>query len=677
MNAKRSLCIILLVAAAAFAQQQALTPEMVVGLKSAGNVTLDPTGRNVAYTVSAPRGVDEEPGGNYSELFVISASGPAGSERQFTRRPANVSSVQWSPDGKVIYFLSKRKEFNEQNQVYRIAVDGGEAQIVTRAGNGVRQFRLSPDGAWLAYTMTDAATDVEKKAVKIGDDERVVDRNFKHHRLYVQPVNESEAKALTGEMTVWEFEWSPESRHLVFQASPTPRTDDSYMFKKIYVIAREGQGMNGMPLTETKGKLGHMAWSPDGLQIAFLAGVDEADPTSGSIFVVPATGGAARNLTPDFEGTVNWTGWVNAATLAFIATEKSHTTFNILSPVVGMASLKRIISSGYGFNSASFSADGKTFAMAMSSFKHPSEVFAGKMVTGKTVRLTISNPELESLRLSGNEETSWTARDGLTITGLLMKPLDYQPGKNYPCLVYVHGGPESAVVEGWTTSYGQWGEMAAARGYVVFSPNYRGSTGRGVAYSKADHQDLAGKEFDDVIDGIDHLIAQGLVDGQRVGIGGGSYGGYFSAWAATKHSARFAAASMFAGIANWVSFTGTSDIPYENSMVHWNMPVFENMEKAWSRSPMAHIKNSQTALLITHGDKDDRVPIGQGWEIYTGMKMLGKNVEFVIYPREPHGLLERNHRLDFATRTLDWFDKYVKQENSTSPSVPVTPAPRP
>jgi dipeptidyl aminopeptidase/acylaminoacyl peptidase len=204
----------------------------------------------------------------------------------------------------------------------------------------------------------------------------------------------------------------------------------------------------------------------------------------------------------------------------------------------------------------------------------------------------------------------------------------------------------------------------------VFSPNYRGSTGRGVAYSKADHKDLGGKEFDDVIDGLDFLAQQGYVDLERVGIGGFSYGGYFSAWAATKHTERFKAASMGAGIANWVSFTGTSDIPQENSMVHWNLDVFKNMEKAWSRSPMAHVEKAQTALLISHGDKDDRVPISQGWEIYTAMKLLGKKVEFDIYPREAHGWAERNHQLLSIKRNLEWFDKYVKDAASATPRLP-------
>jgi len=641
--------VVLLLAFATPARQQTLTPELVVSLKIVSSVAVDPAGKNIAYLLTTPRGTDEEAGARYSELFVIAAAG--GAPKQFTYKPNNAGSPQWSPDGKWIFFTSRRKEIDEHNEVYRIPIDGGEAQLVTKSGNNVRQYKLSSDGKWIAYTMTDGATVPEKSDTKKGNDVQTVDKNFKHHRLYIQAVGSDEAKAIIGEMTVWEyFEWSPDGSQIVFQASATPKTDDSYMFKKIYLSATNGQASPKI-LTETKGKLGNMSWSPDGKQIAFLAGVDESDPTNGSIFVVAASGGTPKNLSENYDGTVNWVGWLDAATLIFSATERSHTALNTLAAMGG--ALKRIFDSGYGLSSVSTSANGKALAFAANTSKHPSEVFVCPLATKKITRLTNNNSELDNLHLSGAKEISWKAKDGLEITGLLMLPHDYQTGKKYPCVVQVHGGPESAYVEGWTTTYVTWSELLAARGYVVFSPNYRGSTGRGVAYSKADHKDLGGKEFDDVIAGLDYLAQQGYIDPERVGMGGFSYGGYFSAWAATRHTERFKAASMGAGIANWVSFTGTSDIPHENSMVHWNLDVFKNMEKAWSRSPLAYVEKSQTALLISHGDKDDRVPIGQGWEIYTAMKLLGKKVEFDIYPREAHGWAERNHQIFSIKRNLE------------------------
>jgi dipeptidyl aminopeptidase/acylaminoacyl peptidase len=225
-----------------------------------------------------------------------------------------------------------------------------------------------------------------------------------------------------------------------------------------------------------------------------------------------------------------------------------------------------------------------------------------------------------------------------------------------------HGGPEGADLNGWMANPGRWGQMLAGRGFVTFYPNYRGSIGRGVDFSKGDHRDLMGKEFEDMLAGIDHLIKEGMVDGSRVGVGGGSYGGYTSAWAATYRSERFKAAVAWMGISNWYSMTGTSDIFTENSTVHWNAIMYDNYELYLERSPIRHIKKANTPTLIVHGAVDPRVPIGQSQELYTALKWKGTPVEFVTYPREGHGVQEKAHQLDFMTRVLGWFEKYLKSD---------------
>jgi dipeptidyl aminopeptidase/acylaminoacyl peptidase len=190
-------------------------------------------------------------------------------------------------------------------------------------------------------------------------------------------------------------------------------------------------------------------------------------------------------------------------------------------------------------------------------------------------------------------------------------------------------------------------------------PNYRGSIGRGVEFSKGDHKDMGGKEFQDVLDGIDYLVDRALVDGDRVGIGGTSYGGYFSAWAATAHSDRFAAAIDNAGISNWISFTGTTDIPIEMCTVHWDLWVFDHADIAWERSPLAHIAEANTPLLICHGKADRRVHHEQALQLYTALKHKGVETKLVLYPRAGHGLRERAHRLDYMTRCIKWFDDHL------------------
>ncbi len=228
----------------------------------------------------------------------------------------------------------------------------------------------------------------------------------------------------------------------------------------------------------------------------------------------------------------------------------------------------------------------------------------------------------------------------------------------------MHGGPEGVSLDGWRTRAGYPVQLLAKAGYMVLEPNYRGSMGRGVAFSKADHDDLGGKEYEDVLKGIDTLIERGLVDGDRVGTGGWSYGGYFSAWAATRHSARFKASMVGAGLTNWIAFAGTTDIPHEMSLVHWNSYWFDEPELHWERSPLAHLDNAKTPTLIVHGERDVRVHPEQGMELYTALRLKGIPTSLVLYPREPHGLNERAHQIDFIERSIAWFEKYLGDETS-------------
>ncbi|MFQ6112990.1 MAG: alpha/beta fold hydrolase [bacterium] len=653
--------VLLLFWALVWAQKniQVLTPEIVLSLKQVSQVALDPNGEYAAYTLRVPRGEQDKPGSDYSELWLVSTQG--GEPRQFTFAPASASSPQWSPDGKNIAFLSTRKESDEHRQIYLLPRDGGEARQLSHAESSIQQFQWSPDGNWVAYVATDPKSKEEKSAEEAGRDWKVADQNYKHRRLWALNVATGESHVITDtDLSVWSFTWSPDSKGLVFQASATPKTDDSYMFKKIYTIPVEG----GAPtlVCPTEGKLGNMAWSPEGKQIAFLAAVDIHDPTNGSVFLVPSTGGAAKNLTPNFQGTATHVQWLDSSTLIFSATEGTKTALNLLS--LKNNKIKKVVSEGGIFYSFSLSRDGKNFACASNTAEHPNEVLFGT-TSGKNLRwLTDSNPILKETQLAEQETITWKSTDGLEIQGILWKPLAYDAGRRYPLIVQVHGGPESAYLDGWQTFYSRWAQLMAARGYVFLMPNYRGSTGRGVAYSKADQDDHGGKEFEDVLAGIDYLAEQGLIDPQRVGIGGGSYGGYFSAWAATRHSERFKAAVVFAGVTNWISKSGTSDIPYENALVHWTSFWWEKPDLVWDRSPMAHIQNAKTPTLIAHGAKDKRVPLGQALELYRGLKHMGVPTEFVIYPREPHGLRERAHKLDYLKRVVDWFDKCLKAEGT-------------
>jgi dipeptidyl aminopeptidase/acylaminoacyl peptidase len=234
--------------------------------------------------------------------------------------------------------------------------------------------------------------------------------------------------------------------------------------------------------------------------------------------------------------------------------------------------------------------------------------------------------------------------------------------------MYVHGGPESHVSNGWVTSYSRPGQVGAARGFAVFYPNYRGSTGRGVDFSKLGQADAAGKEFDDLVDGVDHLVAMGLVDKNKVGITGGSYGGYASAWGATYYSDRYAASVMFVGISDNVSKLGTTDIPEEMFLVHHRKRLWDDWDYFLNSSPIRHVERHRTPTLILHGKEDPRVHPSQSLELHRHLKTLGQApVRLVFYPGEGHGNRRAAARLDYNVRMLRWMEHYLQGPGGDPP----------
>lgn len=643
-----------------------LTPEIVLDLKSVSQAEISPYGDHVAYVLRVPRTADEDKGSDHEEIWIVPVSGAEA--RRFVTGPGDAWSPRWSPDGKQIAFLSDRGEKGDddsddgETQVYVISFFGGEAKKLTDSKTSVRSFKWSPDGKRIAYVASDPKSEEEVEAEEDGEDWTVVDENLKARRLWSINVETLESREITEtDISVWDFDWSPEGDKLVISATDEPRTDDSYMLKKLYLVPSEG----GEPaiLCETEGKLSEPQWSPDGIHIAFRGAISLNDPFAGTLFLVKVPSGEVINLTPGFSASITSVKWQNQKTLMYAAIEGTATTLNTIG--VGGDGAKTVFSGNPVFYGFTLSRDGHRAAVAANTSSRPSEVFFWKpgglfkRGAGTMTRLTSVNPFLEEIELGSQEVVRWTADDGLEIEGVLLKPLDYQEGKRYPLVVQVHGGPEGAYVDGWITSWGSWSQLLAAKGYMVFMPNFRGSIGRGVGFSKGDHKDMGGKEFQDVLDGIDHLVDLGLVDGDRVGIGGTSYGGYMSAWAATAHSERFAAAIDNAGISNWISFTGTTDIPVEMCTVHWDLWVFDHADIAWERSPLAHIAKANTPLLICHGKADRRVHHEQALQLYTALKHKGVETKLVLYPRAGHGLRERAHRLDYMTRCIKWFDDHL------------------
>ena len=634
-------------------------------LRQVGEVVASPDGRWVAYTLAVPRELFvEDDGPAWTELHIADANGVS---RAYVSGAVNVRAIGWTPDSATVTFLAKRGD-DEARGLYGIDVAGGEARRLLAHATDLKDYSLAPDGRQAAFIARAAETDEDKEARKHGFTQRVYEEDVRPFRLYVADLGaDGEPRELPVEGSAQEVQWSPAGDRLAVKVSPRELVDDVLMNSRIHLVdVAAGETLG---VVRTPGKLGRMAWAPDGRHLALVMGADGSDPREGRLAVVGRDGGEPRDVLPGLEGHVWHVAWRDRDRILYLSYEGVQARLG----EIGRDGRRdrTIADDGPVWRSLSVSADGKVMALSADTPAHPREAFR---LEGRErpQRLTVSNPWLADVELARQEVVRYRARDGLEIEGLLIHPLQRQDDERVPLILAVHGGPEAHYSDGWLSSYSQPGQAAAARGYAVFYPNYRASTGRGVAFSKLNHGRPAAEEFDDLVDGVDHLVAVGLVDRDRVGITGGSYGGYASAWGATRYSERFAAAVMFVGLSDKISMLGTSDIPTELYRVHYLTWPWENWALYREASPIFHAANSRTPTLILHGEADPRVDRSQSMIMYRYLKLLGQApVRLVLYPGEGHGNQRAASRWDYTLRLMRWMDHYLQGEGGEPPPYPV------
>jgi dipeptidyl aminopeptidase/acylaminoacyl peptidase len=654
-----------MLAAPAVAQDDVLTPHDVAQLRSVSSSKMSPDGLHVAYTLRVPRSSDQDDGSSWTELHVFDVA--ADRSRPFITGEVSVRSVGWLPDSKGITFLTKR-DGDDGTALYVIPVDGGEAQRKVQLESSIGRYSLSPDGTQVALVATEKASDEVEAQRKKGFKQEVYEEDWRPAQIWIASLDgDEEPRKIEVEGSVLEAHWSPVDNRLAAVVSPTPLVDDTYMHKRVRVLDDAGAVLAEVA---TEGKLGQVEWGPDGKHIAMITAEDINDPSQGRLTVASPETGDTVDLLPHFEGHVDQILWQTEDAVMYIASEGVFTTFNRVSLEERGEETKVLEAPGPILRSFSLSADGLSASFVASTPDHPPELMTMKAEGDLgAVRRTNSNPWLDDKRLAEQEEITFTARDGLELQGILIHPLDYVEGKTYPLILYVHGGPEAHDTNGWNTYYSRPGQVAAARGFAVFYINYRGSTGRGVEFSKISQGDPAGAEFDDLVDAVDYLVSTGLVDKNRVGVTGGSYGGYATAWCSTKLSDHFAAGVMFVGISDNISKVGSTDIPDELFYVHARKRVWDDWNFFLERSPIYHAENGKTPLLIMHGKEDPRVDNGQSRELYRHLKLRTETpVRLVLYPGEGHGNRRRGAQLDYSLRMLRWFEHYLQSEGGEPPA---------
>ena len=655
----------------------AIEPHQVATLRSVGTVELSPDGSLAAYLLAVPRRpVDEDSGSSWTELHVLDMSEP-GASRPYITGEVNVGRPTFRGNGEVLY--TARRASDKTSALYGIPLGGGESRKLVEHPVGIGAYVLSPDGSRVAFLAREETDKDLKKLRDQGFNQEIYEEDRPLTRLWVADVPALDAdrhdeaskpvlvEAVEG--SVLSVIWRPTGDRLAAVTTPTSLIDDSYTSKSVVVVdAPAGEEFSVAGSFRAIGKLGGVAFSPDGERIAAVSAADPNDPAAGRLIVLESVDGEPSDLLPDFEGHVAAFAWEDEEHLLYSASVGVWSTFGRVS-VSGQATT--LIEPG-GPISLSFSRakGGGALALVSEGPDHPREIYRYDPADPQTapVRMTNSNPWLDDVALARQEAIRHSTPDGLELEGLLIYPLDYEEGERYPLILIVHGGPESHYSNGWLTSYSNLGQLAAARGFAAFYPNYRGSTGRGVAFSKHGQAAAAGKEFEDLITAVDHLIDIGLVDRDRVGITGGSYGGYASAWGATFYSDRFAAAIPFVGISNNISKMGTTDIPEEMHLVHHRKRLWDDWDYFTKSSPIYYVERNRTPTLILHGKEDPRVHPSQSMELYRHLKTLGQApVRLVFYPGEGHGNRRSAARFDYMLRTLRWMEHYLSGPGGEPP----------
>lgn len=650
------------------------SPQDVEALCAVTSAAMSPDGKRVAYTLAVPRRawVDDD-GAPYVELHVLDVA--SGDTRAYIEGKVNVSDVAWMPDSKAIAYLAKRGE-DKETCLYAIAADGGESRKVASLATSISAFSLSGDGKEVALVASEPKSDAVKKREEKGFKQIVYEEDGTLTKVWIASTKEGagDPRKLEVEGSVHQCVWSPVDMRLALAVAPTPLVDDQYMQTRVRVVdSKDGTVLHKI---ENPGKLGQIGWSPDAKWVATIMATDRSDPAA-TTFVAWASEAntATAQISPlssDWKGAAVTFDFQPDGHALIVAAKGCETSYEKVN-VANVGTQKALIPTGTAiWTNASVSADGQSAALVGHTPQHPPEVWTMKHGDAGPKRRTVSNEKLEALTFAKQEVITWKARDGVELEGVLVRPANEVKGQRYPLIMAVHGGPEAHDSNGWSTNYSRPGQIAAARGFAVFYPNYRGSTGRGVAFQKSSQGDPAGKEFEDLVDAVDHLVASGLVDKTKVGVTGGSYGGYATAWCSTKYTDTFAAGVMFVGIADKFSKFGTTDIPNEEFYVHALHRVWDDPELMRERSPITYAADARTPLLILHGKDDPRVDPGQSRTMYRHMKLRSKApVRLVLYPGEGHGNRKAAARLDYAVRMLQWFQHYLQGPGGAMPAYEV------
>jgi dipeptidyl aminopeptidase/acylaminoacyl peptidase len=634
--------------------KKSLSLKETIGRPTYGGYQLSPDGKMALFLKTERDPKDYSP---TAHIWLHDFA--SGRSFQLTNSARGESNPRFLPDGRIA-FASNR---DTRNAWYVISPTGGEAVKLVEGGDSVPTGgQFSKDGKKLVYTEQTQRPDKKEwdNRVKAKDDAYYFEQKLTYTHIWVYDLTAKTKKQLTsGQTDNAGPQFSPDGQWVIFTSNRTgrgPRDANTSNNTDLFLVAAAGG--DAKQLTTNQGPDGQPAFSPDGSTIAYVSsdhvnsGADQMD-----VKVIPVAGGAPRNLTADFDysvGNIEWSK--DGKFIYFTATEWLDTKLYKV-PAAGGKPIQIPFEKGYQVSDFVTNEDGTKWLVTGGTLGDNSVALLTGVDGAQPKRIFEDHDYLSEYNVARSEPITWKGADNWDIYGVLTYPVNYQPGQKYPLILQVHGGPFGR----YAATFNMGAQTWAARGYAVLQPNPRGSSGGTFAFGTANQNDWGGKDFVDIMKGVDKVVAMGVADTSKMAVMGGSYGGFMTNWTVTQTN-RFKAAITHAGISDWYSFFGQTDIPNLLEFGFGGLPS-DNKATYERWSPIEFATKVTTPLLITHGESDQRVPISQAEEYYRLLKKQGKTVEFLRFPREGHGIAEPMHRLFLEEEQAKWFDKYVLKAN--------------
>ena len=669
--AARSLLALVLGATALPGQsKRGITPEDYFSFQFIGDPHLSPDGRLVAYVQTV---VDRKKNKRESSIWLVAADG-SGTPRRLTAEGSSANAPRWSPDAKTLAFVSARGEGDgNKPQIQLLSMNGGEAVTLTKLKNGVQAYQFSPDGKRIVVVSAVGPMDGIAAADRPSDVRHYQHTRYKFNdtgwfddkrrHLWVVTLPEGQATQLTEGQDADDSDpqWSPDGTRIAFVSDRTGKAYDDSENTDVWTIPAAGGALTKIsdhPFDDESPR-----WSPDGKQVLFNG--QTARHQFSKPYVVDSAGGARSELAlKGLDLTPGELHWASGSSFLFTGESKGET--QIFRGDLPSGSFRPLTSGPRGLRALDVNLSSGKMVYLASDFQHLDDLYIASLDSSGEKQLTHLNRDLWSeLELQPVERLAYKSKDGWAVEGFFVKPLGWQAGKKYPMVLVIHGGPLGMFGVNWYHEF----QVYAARGWAVFFSNPRGSTGYGEGFERGEINNWGGMDYEDVMAGVDAALKQyPWVDQEKLGVTGGSYGGYLTNWI-VGHTNRFKAAVTLRSVSNFVSDEGTRDGAYGHEEYFKGM-LFDDFDQYWDASPLKYARNVKTPTLVLHSDNDFRVPIEQGEQWFRALQHYGVPSELVLFPRENHNLTrtgEPKHLVESLKWQLYWFDRYLDGNADAKP----------